>query len=82
MSDLEGCVANELVVRVQPEEQIYWKVQNKVPGLKFQVEQVRMDLFYAQSYLAQHVPGAYERLLLEALVGNRSHFVSKVQGTG
>ena len=37
---MHRCVANELVVRVQPEEQIYWKVQNKVPGLKFEVEQV------------------------------------------
>jgi glucose-6-phosphate 1-dehydrogenase len=30
-------------VRVQPEECIYWKVQNKVPGLKFEVEQVGAD---------------------------------------
>ena len=51
VSDLERCVANELVVRVQPEECIYWKVQNKVPGLRFEVEQVRMDLLYAKSCL-------------------------------
>ena len=35
LGDLEQCVANELVVLVQPEPAIYWKVQNKVPGLKF-----------------------------------------------
>ena len=48
VSDLEQCVANELVVLVQPEPAIYWKVQNKVPGLRFEVEQVRMDLLYAE----------------------------------
>eukprot|EP00962_Isochrysis_galbana_P001128 scaffold288_cov108-Isochrysis_galbana.AAC.2 len=41
--ELRQCEANELVVRVQPEEAIYWKVQNKVPGLKSnEVEQMRM----------------------------------------
>jgi len=77
VADLEQCVANELVVRVQPEECIYWKVQNKIPGLKFEVEQVRMDLLYAKSFMREHLPAAYERLLLEALVGDHSHFVSE-----
>jgi len=77
VTDLEQCVANELVVLVQPEPAIYWKVQNKVPGLKFEVEQVRMDLLYAKSYLQAHMPEAYERLLLEALVADHSHFVSE-----
>lgn len=48
-----------------------------MPGLKFEVEQVRMDLLYAKSYLREHMPAAYERLLLEALVGDHSHFVSE-----
>ena len=34
VSALKECAANELVVRLQPEETIYWKVINKVPGLK------------------------------------------------
>lgn len=109
VSDLGACVANELVVLVQPEPAIYWKVQNKVPGLRFEVEQVchaslplclgclrrgtllralvlhtcacdrvqvRMDLLYAKSYLLEQMPEAYERLLLEALVSDHSHFVS------
>ena len=78
--DLEQCVANELVVVVQPEPAIYWKVQNKVPGLKFEVEQVRMDLLYAKSYMG-YMPEAYERLLLEALVADHSHFVSEEELT-
>lgn len=80
VSDLDKCVANELVVLVQPEPAIYWKVQNKVPGLKFEVEQVRMDLLYAKSYMG-YMPEAYERLLLEALVADHSHFVSEEELT-
>jgi len=77
VEDLEHSVANELVVKVQPDPAIYWKVQNKVPGLRFEVEQVRMDLLYAKSYIMDQMPEAYERLLLEALVNDHSHFVSE-----
>jgi len=73
---LGNCAANELVVRVQPEEAIYWKVQNKVPGLEFKVEQLRMDLLYKQKFVNDKVPPAYERLLLEVLANDHSHFVS------
>jgi glucose-6-phosphate 1-dehydrogenase len=38
--------------------------------------QVRMDLLYAKSFMREHLPAAYERLLLECLVGDHSHFVS------
>ena len=84
VEDLEKCVANELVVLVQPRAEIYWKVQNKVPGLKFEVEQVRMDLLYATQYAGSihaQMPEAYERLLLEALVSDHSHFVSEEELT-
>ena len=33
-------------VRVQPEEAIYWKVTNKVPGLRFELQQVRINLLF------------------------------------
>jgi hypothetical protein len=52
------------------------QVQNKVPGYAMSVEQVRMDLLYKTSYKRERMIGAYERLLLEALAGDRSHFVS------
>ena len=35
-----------------------------------------MDLLYAKSYILDQMPEAYERLLLEALVSDHSHFVS------
>ena len=63
-------------MRVQPEESIYWKVQNKVPGLTFAVEQMRMDFNYSTKYKKGVLPEAYERLLLECLAADHSHFVS------
>lgn len=46
----------------------YWQVINKVPGLKFEVQQMRMDLLYSSKFddNAKPMPEAYERLLLEA----------------
>ncbi|KAL1499475.1 hypothetical protein AB1Y20_011678 [Prymnesium parvum] len=78
VSALMDCAANELVVRLQPEESIYWKVINKVPGLKFEVQQMRMDLLYSSKFDgdAKPMPEAYERLLLEVLANDHSHFVS------
>mmetsp|Transcript_1872 Transcript_1872/g.5845 ORF Transcript_1872/g.5845 Transcript_1872/m.5845 type:complete len:612 (-) Transcript_1872:319-2154(-) len=73
---LANCQANELVVRLQPEETIYWKVQNKVPGLGFEVQQIRMDLLYASKFQKAKLPEAYERLLLDVLAGQHSNFVS------
>jgi len=73
---LADCPSNELVVRVQPEEAIYWKVQNKVPGLRFEVEQLRMDLLYKNVFSSHTLPQAYERLVLEVLANDHSHFVS------
>ena len=66
VSALKECAANELVVRLQPEQTIYWKVINKVPGLKFQVQQMRMDLLYSNKFSdsSSPMPEAYERLLL------------------
>ena len=78
VSALKECAANELVVRLQPEQTIYWKVINKVPGLKFQVQQMRMDLLYASKFSdgGKPMPEAYERLLLEVLAADHSNFVS------
>ena len=79
VSALKNLPGNELVVRLQPEEAIYWKVQNKVPGLGFEVQQMRMDLLYASKFheaTLKNLPEAYERLLLEVLAGNQGNFVS------
>ena len=74
--ELRGACRNELVVRVQPDERVYWRVANKVPGLEeLQVEPRRMNLMYTRTEV-KDMPDAYERLVLEVLRGDATNFVS------
>ncbi|KAF5206536.1 Glucose-6-phosphate 1-dehydrogenase protein [Thalictrum thalictroides] len=65
---------NELVIRVQPDEGIYLKINNKVPGLAMRLDQSNLNLHYAARY-AKEIPDAYERLLLDAIEGERRLFI-------
>uniref|UniRef100_A0A1J3CPK6 Glucose-6-phosphate 1-dehydrogenase n=1 Tax=Noccaea caerulescens TaxID=107243 RepID=A0A1J3CPK6_NOCCA len=65
---------NELVIRVQPDEGIYLKVNNKVPGLGMRLDQSHLNLLYSTRY-SKEIPDAYERLLLDAIEGERRLFI-------
>ncbi|KAK9120140.1 hypothetical protein Scep_018233 [Stephania cephalantha] len=65
---------NELVIRVQPDEAIYLKINNKVPGLGMRLDRSNLNLHYAARY-AKEIPDAYERLLLDAIEGERRLFI-------
>lgn len=41
---------NELVIRVQPDEGIYLKINNKVPGLGMRLDQSNLNLLYKARY--------------------------------
>ncbi|KAI9258913.1 glucose-6-phosphate dehydrogenase [Phascolomyces articulosus] len=71
----EGAVRNELVLRVQPGEAIYFKFNNKNPGLSNKSITTDLDLTYADRYKDMRVPDAYECLILDVLRGDHSHFV-------
>jgi glucose-6-phosphate 1-dehydrogenase len=38
---------NELVIRVQPDEAIYLKINNKIPGLGMRLDRSNLNLHYA-----------------------------------
>ncbi len=60
---------NQLVIRIQPDEGLLLKFGMKVPGSGFNVQNVNMDFHYSElsdSYL----PGAYERLLHDCMLGD------------
>ncbi|KAI3989920.1 hypothetical protein MKX01_040890, partial [Papaver californicum] len=61
---------DELVIRVQPDEAIYLKINNKVPGLGMKLDRSNLNLHYAARY-SKEIPDAYERLLLDAIEGER-----------
>jgi glucose-6-phosphate 1-dehydrogenase len=70
----EGLEANALVLRIQPDEGITLRFGAKVPGQAFRVRSVSMDFFYGAAFL-EETPEAYERLLLDALVGDPTLFI-------
>uniref|UniRef100_A0A0D9VV86 Glucose-6-phosphate 1-dehydrogenase n=1 Tax=Leersia perrieri TaxID=77586 RepID=A0A0D9VV86_9ORYZ len=65
---------NELVLRVQPDEAIYLKINNKVPGLGMRLDSSNLNLLYSERY-RREIPDAYERLLLDAIEGERRLFI-------
>eukprot|EP00300_Choanocystis_sp_HF-7_P030197 c38967_g1_i1.p1 GENE.c38967_g1_i1~~c38967_g1_i1.p1 ORF type:complete len:513 (+),score=131.34 c38967_g1_i1:1-1539(+) len=68
---------NELVIRLQPSEAIYMKVNTKTPGLKNNIMESELDLTYNDRYSNVVIPDAYERLLLDVIRGDHQHFVRR-----
>lgn len=60
---------NILVIRIQPDEGILLKFGMKIPGAGFEVKNVNMDFHYSDLQ-ETYVPSAYERLLLDAMLGD------------
>jgi glucose-6-phosphate 1-dehydrogenase len=67
--------SNELVFIIQPNEAIYFKIMNKVPGLTNEVAQSELDLTYKSRFNPTHTPDAYERLILDVFRGDHNLFV-------
>ena len=65
---------NELVIRVQPDESIYLKINNKVPGLGMRLNHTKLDLQYKAAYDVDF-PDAYERLILDVVNGDKRLFI-------
>ncbi len=70
----ENLEPNVLVVRVQPEEGVSLKIGAKVPGSGFRIRSVNMDLLYGTAFL-EEVPDAYQRLLLDLMLGDPTLFI-------
>ncbi|HEY9478052.1 MAG TPA: glucose-6-phosphate dehydrogenase [Microbacteriaceae bacterium] len=60
---------NALVIRVQPDEGVTIRFGSKVPGAGMQVRDVTMDFGYGHAF-TEASPEAYERLLLDVLLGD------------
>jgi glucose-6-phosphate 1-dehydrogenase len=64
---------NLLVLRIQPDEGISLRFGAKVPGTRSDVRPVNMDFRYGTSF-GTDPPEAYERLLLDAIIGDSTLF--------
>jgi glucose-6-phosphate 1-dehydrogenase len=72
-TDTEELGNNQLVVRVQPDEGVTLKFGSKVPGSVMEVRDVSMDFLYGEQF-TESSPEAYERLLLDVLLGDATLF--------
>jgi glucose-6-phosphate 1-dehydrogenase len=64
----EELTQNALVIRVQPDEGITMRFGSKVPGPAMEIRDVNMDFAYGGSF-TESSPEAYERLILDVLLG-------------
>ena len=60
---------NAIVIRVQPDEGITMRFGSKVPGNQMEVRDVTMDFGYGSAF-TESSPEAYERLILDVLLGD------------
>ncbi|MEO7071417.1 MAG: glucose-6-phosphate dehydrogenase [Nostocoides sp.] len=60
---------NAIVIRVQPDEGVTLRFGAKVPGAQMEVRDVTMDFGYGRAF-TESSPEAYERLILDVLLGD------------
>jgi glucose-6-phosphate 1-dehydrogenase len=64
---------NLLLVHVQPDEGVSLAIGAKVPGQGMRIRTVHMDFLYGGAFRTD-LPEAYERLLLDAMLGEQTLF--------
>ncbi|MDD4915645.1 MAG: glucose-6-phosphate dehydrogenase [Methylococcales bacterium] len=71
--------ANKLVIHLQPNEGVEVVMLNKVPGIdgNIKLQQTSLDLSFSETFKANRIFGGYEKLILEALRGNPTLFLSR-----
>jgi glucose-6-phosphate 1-dehydrogenase len=69
----EGLRPNVLLIHVQPNEGMSLAIGAKVPGLGMSIRTVHMDFLYGSAF-REGLPEAYERLVLDAMLGDATLF--------
>ncbi|MFF3561066.1 glucose-6-phosphate dehydrogenase [Streptomyces sp. NPDC002574] len=72
-TDTQELGQNALVIRVQPDEGVTVRFGSKVPGTSMEIRDVSMDFAYGESF-TESSPEAYERLILDVLLGDANLF--------
>lgn len=66
--------SNQLVIQVQPDEGMTLLTNSKVPGLETRTQPVKMHFRYSTTF-GSNTPEAYERLILDCMVGDGTLFI-------
>jgi glucose-6-phosphate 1-dehydrogenase len=72
-----GGEANQLLIRLQPEERISLQLMAKNPGKGMRLKPVELDLNLANAFNQQRRWDAYERLLLDVIEGDSTLFMRR-----
>ncbi len=76
LSNPDGVPPNVLSIRIQPDEGISITFEAKEPGPAMRVRPVNMDFGYGESF-SRVSSDAYERLLLDVLLGDQTLFIRR-----
>lgn len=72
---------NKLVIRLQPDEAVEITVMNKVPGLSttgsMDLQKSKLNLSFSEAFADDRIADAYEKLLMEVMLGNQALFVRR-----
>lgn len=72
---------NKLTIRLQPDEGVEVTVMNKVPGLtssgSMDLQKSKLNLSFSEEFKDERIADAYEKLLLEVMIGNQALFVRR-----
>ena len=66
--------ANTMVISIQPDEGVTLVMNSKIPGLETRTQPVKMHFRYATTF-GSNTPEAYERLILDAMIGDSTLFI-------
>lgn len=66
--------ANTMVIRIQPDEGLTLLLNAKIPGLETRTQPVKMHFRYAATF-GSNTPEAYERLIMDAMIGDSTLFI-------
>lgn len=66
--------ANTLAFQIQPDEGSSLILNGKIPGLETRTQPVKMSFRYATTF-GSNTPEAYERLVLDAMIGDGTLFI-------
>jgi len=73
-SDQFSLAGNTLAFQIQPDEGLSLILNAKIPGLQTRMQPVKMNFRYATTF-GSNTPEAYERLVLDAMVGDGTLFI-------
>ncbi len=70
---------NKLIIHLQPNEGVEVEMLNKIPGIddNIKLQKTKLDLSFSEAFKKNKIFGGYEKLILEALRGNPTLFLSR-----